>query len=202
MRNNKSAGQKHLRCFPLCVESGHCLNGFCGRPVSTTATVRGSAKARASANFVAFGEFIVQEMTSGSRKARSNAVQSDEIEGQRVSKAEMEGSTRTEESPSMPLYRSYAVSEVSWLLTICHSRLSHMYHVFLWLRHCTCCPSHYRFLLLHQKLEGGRHCISLSMRDAMAGTMLGAGRFCWHDYYMLSIAHDTLYMHRDACMQP
>ena len=32
-RNNKSRGQKNLRCFPSCSESGHCNTGFCGRAV-------------------------------------------------------------------------------------------------------------------------------------------------------------------------
>ena len=33
MRNNKSGGVKHLRCFPHCLEHGHVANGFCGAPL-------------------------------------------------------------------------------------------------------------------------------------------------------------------------
>ena len=36
-RNNRSSGQKSLRCFPHCCEGKHRANGFCGAPIYATA---------------------------------------------------------------------------------------------------------------------------------------------------------------------
>ena len=36
-RNNRSNGQKSLRCFPRCCEQGHKKSGFCGKPIYATA---------------------------------------------------------------------------------------------------------------------------------------------------------------------
>lgn len=40
-RNNRKSGQKSLRCFPLCLASGHSDSGFCGRAVAVTVTCSG-----------------------------------------------------------------------------------------------------------------------------------------------------------------
>ena len=39
LRNNRSSGQKSLRCFPQCTEKGHIASGFCGDHLEATATV-------------------------------------------------------------------------------------------------------------------------------------------------------------------
>ena len=39
-RNNRSSGQKSLRCFPHCCEGKHRPYGFCGAPVYATAILR------------------------------------------------------------------------------------------------------------------------------------------------------------------
>ena len=37
LRNNRSTGQKSLRCFPRCCDQGHKAQGFCGSPIYATA---------------------------------------------------------------------------------------------------------------------------------------------------------------------
>ena len=39
-RNNRSTGQKSLRCFPVCRERGHKAHGFCGTPIYATAVLQ------------------------------------------------------------------------------------------------------------------------------------------------------------------
>ena len=39
-RNNRSTGQKSLRCFPRCCEHGHKPQGFCGQPIYATAVLQ------------------------------------------------------------------------------------------------------------------------------------------------------------------
>ena len=39
IRNNKSNGQKNLRCFPHCAADGHKKSGFCGGSVSIELSV-------------------------------------------------------------------------------------------------------------------------------------------------------------------
>ena len=39
LRNNRSSGQKSLRCFPQCTEKGHIASGFCGDHLEATATI-------------------------------------------------------------------------------------------------------------------------------------------------------------------
>ena len=38
-RNNRSSGQKSLRCFPQCTHTGHVTSGFCGDHLEFTATI-------------------------------------------------------------------------------------------------------------------------------------------------------------------
>ena len=38
-RNNRTSGQKSLRCFPCCSEGGHVHGNFCGTPLSAHATL-------------------------------------------------------------------------------------------------------------------------------------------------------------------
>jgi Helicase associated domain len=40
LRNNRSSGQKSLRCFPRCTEKGHIASGFCGDHLIATATIK------------------------------------------------------------------------------------------------------------------------------------------------------------------
>ena len=40
LRNNRSTGQKSLRCFPRCCDQGHKAQGFCGSPVYATAVLQ------------------------------------------------------------------------------------------------------------------------------------------------------------------
>lgn len=40
LRNNRSSGQKSLRCFPHCTEKGHIASGFCGDHLEATATIQ------------------------------------------------------------------------------------------------------------------------------------------------------------------
>ena len=44
LRNNRSSGQKSLRCFPHCTEKGHIASGFCGDHLEATATIKKDAK--------------------------------------------------------------------------------------------------------------------------------------------------------------
>ena len=39
-RNNRSTGQKSLRCFPRCCGHGHQAQGFCGTPIYAIATLQ------------------------------------------------------------------------------------------------------------------------------------------------------------------
>ena len=40
LRNNRSTGQKSLRCFPRCCDAGHKAQGFCGAPIYATAILQ------------------------------------------------------------------------------------------------------------------------------------------------------------------
>ena len=40
LRNNRSTGQKSLRCFPRCCDQGHKKQGFCGTPIFATAVIQ------------------------------------------------------------------------------------------------------------------------------------------------------------------
>ena len=40
LRNNRSSGQKSLRCFPRCCDRGHQAQGFCGTPIYAVATLQ------------------------------------------------------------------------------------------------------------------------------------------------------------------
>ena len=33
LRNNKALHTKRLRCFPFCLDEGHCAQGFCGNVI-------------------------------------------------------------------------------------------------------------------------------------------------------------------------
>ena len=44
LRNNRSSGQKSLRCFPHCTEKGHIASGFCGDHLEATATIKKDGK--------------------------------------------------------------------------------------------------------------------------------------------------------------
>ena len=39
LRNNRSSGQKSLRCFPHCAAKGHRVSGFCGDKLEATAII-------------------------------------------------------------------------------------------------------------------------------------------------------------------
>ena len=41
-RNNRSTGQKSLRCFPRCCDQGHKAQGFCGQSIYATAVLQKS----------------------------------------------------------------------------------------------------------------------------------------------------------------
>ena len=43
-RNNRSSGQKSLRCFPHCNEKGHSRSSFCGTHLEAAAVIRKSEK--------------------------------------------------------------------------------------------------------------------------------------------------------------
>lgn len=135
VRNNKSAGQKNLRCFPACSAAGHCRIGFCGGPVVVKATIRNPTNAPFSQlNYIAYGEFIVQSnaaapvSTTGAARSAStgaaavsaslsyNACASEignvEIGG-KVTRAAIDQSTRTDDVPTGPLHKSSTVRKVS-----------------------------------------------------------------------------------------
>ena len=39
IRNNKSNGQKNIRCFPRCALTGHRVAGFCGSGIKASVSV-------------------------------------------------------------------------------------------------------------------------------------------------------------------
>ena len=64
LRNNKSGGCKHLRCFPHCLEHGHVANGFCGAPLYSDLVLNNEKMTQH--NFVAVAQFVLFEPeTSG-----------------------------------------------------------------------------------------------------------------------------------------
>ena len=44
IRNNKSNGQKNIRCFPRCAKTGHRKAGFCGSNLSIQLRVKDDPK--------------------------------------------------------------------------------------------------------------------------------------------------------------
>jgi hypothetical protein len=55
IRNNKSAIQKNLRCFPHCGASKHVTYGYCGAPVVLRVSF---GRAPICENYVAFGDIV------------------------------------------------------------------------------------------------------------------------------------------------
>jgi hypothetical protein len=117
VRNNKSAEQKNLRCFPSCGEGGHCRLGFCGTPIVVRCTVSNPANASFSElsygtrtqiatspnNFlcclVAYGDFVIE---GGG----------DDPVGHTVVVSTHNSRTRRDDAPANPLHKSTSVRKV------------------------------------------------------------------------------------------
>jgi hypothetical protein len=111
VRNNKSAGQKNLRCFPSCSEAGHCKIGFCGGPIVAKATIYNPTKTAVShLDYIAYGNFQVENINAEGSNAHIPELVA--TEGTRVQRAAVEAATRSDEAPEALLHLSSTVRKV------------------------------------------------------------------------------------------
>jgi hypothetical protein len=128
VRNNKSAGQKNLRCFPACSAAGHCRIGFCGGPIIVKAKIRNTNNAQFSPlDYVAYGDFIIQPPSgvgsegSSARTASTNGEMPTQVAAETVAKDIIDKATRTDELPTAPLHKSSTVRKVGVYHLCCYS---------------------------------------------------------------------------------
>ena len=94
IRNNKSATQKNLRCFPHCGASKHVTYGFCGAPVVFKVSF---GRIPTSENLVAFGDIVPH----GSEPSKP-----------KISLAEMQKQTTGIDRPGNELWLGVATKKV------------------------------------------------------------------------------------------
>ena len=139
MRNNKSGGVKHLRCFPHCLEHGHVANGFCGAPLFADLVMVKEEVTKYE--YLAVAQFITQvkvdpvkitaaassgnktgttrrAAAAAAKKAKANAAAAkvlaeafSPIEGQEYSIDYIRSRTNSRAKPLSPLYGSSVASE-------------------------------------------------------------------------------------------
>ena len=98
MRNNKRTGQKNLRCFPACLQSGHNNFQFCGRPVSAVMQFPAGIDVKQCTFFAAF-EDTADKKNSQRSKQFSFRV------GDRVASAAIAGGCRSPKHQTNPLLK-------------------------------------------------------------------------------------------------